>query len=82
MHTKNERCKGVISLDSVRNLRSVCRFGNPTWAISCFPFFKFFFLNPLKDSICRITGGINSQILGPKYDADSLPWDDKLRYIT
>ena len=33
--------------------------------------FHFFisFLNLLKDSTCRITGGISSQILGPKYDA-------------
>ena len=45
-------------------------------------------LNPLKYYICRITGVINSQILGPKYDADSLmviimnQWDDKVRSIT
>ena len=31
------------------------------------------FLNPSKDSICQITGGINYQLLGPKYDANSLP---------
>ena len=54
MHTKSETCKGVISLDFIRNLTS--------------------FLNPSKNSICRITGRINFQILGPKYDADSLPW--------
>ena len=38
--------------------------------------FHFFiaFLNPGKVSICQITCGISSQILGRKYDADSLPW--------
>ena len=35
--------------------------------------FLFFSLNPARDSIAAISGGINSQILGPKYDADSGP---------
>ena len=47
------------------------------------------FLNPLKESYSQITGGIDSQILGPKYDTDSLQlvntmsrWDGKVRCIT
>ena len=35
--------------------------------------FLIFSLNPVRDSIAFISGGIISQILGPNYDADSDP---------
>lgn len=40
---------------------------NPAWLFSWPRFFLFFaFLKAEKESTCRITGGISSQILGPK----------------
>ena len=47
VHTKNEKCKKVISLDSARNYVRYVGFANPTWATSWFPFF-YFFLKSMK----------------------------------
>ena len=46
------------------------------------------FLNTEREDICFISEGINSQIVGPKWETDSLPldtinmWNYKLRYFT
>ena len=61
--TKNDTCKGDCSIASVGYIRYVC-FANPAWVVARFPFF-IAFLNPEEISICEITGGISSQILGP-----------------
>ena len=54
----------VVLLLQEAYVRYVC-FSNPVWGVGRFPFF-ITFLNPEKVSICQITGGISSQILGPK----------------
>ena len=50
------------------------RFVNPTWATSWFLFFYFFRKSINRFYLSNHAGGINFQMFGSKYEADSLPW--------